>query len=130
MPDAQAQITLCREIQRFVTQIRACSGNTAVLAASGAIEALCAAYLEPDQHPGFQHALTPYEGRIFSLLLARRGQAISRNAFLDVCSPGGDKYSAPEVISVHIRRIRAKLMPTEFANKIETVHGIGYRMAL
>lgn len=122
--------TLCQEIRRFVAQIQSCSSNPAVLRASDQIETLCAAYLEPDQQPGLKYKLGPSEGRIFELLLKRRGQAVSRESLMAVCRHIENVYADPQIVSVHISRVRRTLAKTEYAGKIETVHGIGYKLAI
>lgn len=122
--------TLCQEIQRFVAQIRNTSSNPAVLRASDEIEILCSAYIEPDQQPGLKYNLGPSEGRIFELLLKRRGQAVSRESLMAVCRHRESICAGLEVVSVHVSHLRGKLSDTEHAGKIQTVHGIGYKFAL
>ena len=75
---------------------------------------------------GEQIALTPLECGMLGLLLAQRGETISRSRFLDDVW-GYDRHPTTRTIDMHVARLRTKLHPTEGATWIKTVHGVGYR---
>ena len=70
--------------------------------------------------------LTYKEYELLCLLLRRRGQVLTRESVLDRVW-GADYYGGNRTVDVHIRRLRMK-MP-EIADRITTVHGVGYRFA-
>jgi DNA-binding response OmpR family regulator len=69
--------------------------------------------------------LTPREVALLKLLHERRGQALSRDVFLDACW-GLDYMPESRTLDQHIAKLRKKIeqQPEEF---IETVRGVGYR---
>ena len=69
--------------------------------------------------------LTPREVALLKLLHERRGQALSRDVFLDACW-GLDYMPESRTLDQHIAKLRKKIEqePEEF---IETVRGVGYR---
>ncbi len=69
--------------------------------------------------------LTPREVALLKLLNERRGQALSRDVFLDACW-GLDYMPESRTLDQHIAKLRKKIEqePEEF---IETVRGVGYR---
>jgi two-component system, OmpR family, response regulator len=67
-------------------------------------------------------ALTATEASILELLLRRSPAVVTR---ADIARHAWDHDPAPNVISVHVARVRAKLGP---AARVETVRGIGYRL--
>lgn len=69
-------------------------------------------------------ALTYKEYELLCLFLRRRGQLLSRAEILDLIW-GPDYYGGSRTVDIHVRRLRMKL--PEIADKIVTVHGLGYR---
>jgi len=71
-------------------------------------------------------SLTPVEFEILALLARRKGSAVSRDAIVDaVLDPGHD--GSRRTLDVHVSRLRSKL--GDAATQLETVWGIGYRLA-
>lgn len=68
--------------------------------------------------------LTALEFRLVATLMEKRGQVLDRETLLrDVW--GYRNMSNSRTVDTHVRRLRAKLRPHE--NRLETVHGEGYR---
>jgi two-component system phosphate regulon response regulator PhoB len=68
--------------------------------------------------------LTSIEFRLFAMLIEKRGQILAREDLLrDVW--GYRNLAQSRTVDTHMRRLRAKLEP--HADRIETVHGEGYR---
>lgn len=65
------------------------------------------------------------EFRILSLLASHRGRVLSRSRMLDSVQ-SGDRLATERTIDVQIANIRRKL--GRWAEHIETVRGVGYRM--
>lgn len=119
-----------QEIRGLLNQIRALTNNPAVDRASDQIEVLCRAYMEPDQLPIAPGShMEPNQARIFHLLSSRRGAAVSKDAILDVMAHRTQDGPTGNCISVYICELRKRLLGTEYEGKIQTVHGIGYRLA-
>ena len=70
--------------------------------------------------------LTVKEFATLRLLAESNGEAVSRERFLDVVW-GYAAFPTTRTVDTHIASLRAKLGPAGRA--IETVHGVGYRMA-
>jgi len=70
--------------------------------------------------------LTHSEFRLLDVLIRQPGRVFSRSELIDAAL-GSDSMVLERTIDVHIRSLRAKLGP--FANRIETVRGVGYRFA-
>ncbi len=71
-------------------------------------------------------ALTPVEFEILALLARRKGSAVTRDALVAAAlDPAQD--SSRRTLDVHISRLRTKLGSD--AAQLETVWGIGYRLA-
>lgn len=73
--------------------------------------------------------LTPTEFNLLYILMRNAGRVFNREQLLDLLAEDG--YTGEEkTINVHIRNLRAKIEP-DAANPIyvETVFGVGYRMA-
>ena len=92
----------------------------------GSIEVELAAYR---LHGVQDVALSPKEAGILEILQRRRGQVVTRDQILDgVWGPGF--YIGPRSIDTHILNLRKKLVRAGAADQLlETVHGVGYRMA-
>lgn len=119
------------EVRRLLDQIRVLSNNPVILRSSDEIEAICAAYMEPDQsRVGAALGLRASEGAIFELLHKRMGQTVSRFAMLSVMTHQPDSDPNEGIISVMICRLRKKLAGTMYEGKIKPVWGIGYKMEL
>lgn len=73
-------------------------------------------------------ALTAIEFEILRTLIARPGQVFSRSRILDAAY-GGAIHVADRTIDSHVRNIRAKLAAAGCASVIDTVHGVGFRIA-
>jgi len=105
----------------------------AVLRRSGGDEALEAAglRLDPRRHSVTDGArevpLTPTEFRLLAGLLARPGEAVRRRDVIRAGWPHG-AYVRENTLDAYVARLRRKLKELEHAPKIETVHGVGYRI--
>jgi len=123
-----------REVESLIEAIRSRLKNDPVVTrATDRIELLCRAYMEPDVGFGPSFAgptpnFTGSETKMFMLLLARRGQVVSKDALMDVIlsrdCPSPDCYS----VQVRIHTLRKKLIGTEYGGTVENVRGLGYRM--
>ena len=69
-------------------------------------------------------ALTPREFELLKALLAAGGRALSRRELLDAM---GEVYVDERTVDVHVKNLRKKLGPC--AGRVETVRGVGYRVA-
>ena len=73
-------------------------------------------------------ALSKTEARLLQLLVAHKGQTLTRARLLSLIWPDGTEYVDENALSVAVRRLRAKLERDPSAPQfIKTVHGIGYR---
>jgi two-component system, OmpR family, response regulator ResD len=78
---------------------------------------------------GEEVALTHREFELLLFLARHPGQAFTRNQLMDHVW-GYSFYTDTSTVTVHIRRLRAKLEQTpECPRWIETVWGVGYRFA-
>ena len=78
---------------------------------------------------GEECALTVREYELLLFLARHPGQAFSRHALMDRVW-GYSFYTDTSTVTVHIRRLRAKVEPDPAQPRhIETVWGIGYRFA-
>ncbi len=68
--------------------------------------------------------LTLKEYQLLCFFAANRRRALPRHEILDSVW-GGDYYGGERTVDVHVRRLRAKL--PQIADRLITVHGIGYR---
>ncbi|MGB0740761.1 MAG: winged helix-turn-helix domain-containing protein, partial [Planctomycetaceae bacterium] len=75
---------------------------------------------------GVEHELTPTEFRMLWTLMAQPGRPFSRSELMETAR-GDDANALERTIDVHIRSLRRKLGSK--ANLIETVRGVGYRIA-
>jgi len=75
---------------------------------------------------GVEHELTPTEFRMLWTLMAQPGRPFSRSELMETAR-GDDANALERTIDVHIRALRRKLGSK--ANVIETVRGVGYRIA-
>jgi DNA-binding response OmpR family regulator len=81
------------------------------------------------QVDGAEIALTQREFELLLFLARHPGQAFTRNQLMDHVW-GYSFYTDTSTVTVHIRRLRAKLEETpERPRWIETVWGVGYRFA-
>ncbi len=72
--------------------------------------------------------LTPKEFDLLALLMAHRGEPISRERLLEKVW-GYEYMGGTRTLDVHIRRLRQKIGDDPFNPRyIETVHGVGYRI--
>jgi DNA-binding response OmpR family regulator len=73
--------------------------------------------------------LTPSEFDLLAALMTRPGRVYSRLDLLDVIQ--GVRYEGYErTIDTHIKNLRAKIEPEPRSPRyIETVYGVGYRLA-
>lgn len=73
--------------------------------------------------------LTPSEFEILTILIAAPGRVFSRLDLLDRMS--GDAYEGYErTVDVHVRNLRTKIEPDpKNPRYVETVYGVGYRLA-
>ncbi|HEX6492836.1 MAG TPA: response regulator transcription factor [Candidatus Dormibacteraeota bacterium] len=78
---------------------------------------------------GEEVRLTSIEFDLLSMLLSRRGDTVTRGELHDAVWAGGLDLDS-RAIDVHVHRLRRKLgCRRARAQYIETVHGIGYRLA-
>ncbi len=70
--------------------------------------------------------LTYKEFALLQCFLGNPGIALQRSQILDSVW-GTDYYGGDRTVDIHVRRLRAKLPP--LAQRIETVHGVGYRFS-
>ncbi len=88
--------------------------------------------LDPGEHRCWvgpaEVVLTVTEFRILRVLIARPGWAFSRAALLGQAYDGGHHVSE-RTLDSHVRRIRSKLREAGAGDVIETIHGLGYRLA-
>lgn len=78
------------------------------------------------RHLGKELELTPTEFRLLWTIMSQPGRPFSRNELMET-SRGEDANSLERTIDVHVRALRKKLGETN--EIIETVRGVGYRMA-
>jgi len=71
-------------------------------------------------------SLTPVELEILTALARRKGAAVTREALVDAALDS-EQESSRRTLDVHISRLRTKL--GDDASQLETVWGIGYRLA-
>ena len=78
---------------------------------------------------GEEVALTQREFELLVFLARHPGQAFTRNQLMDHVWQYSF-YTDTSTVTVHIRRLRAKIEPDPDAPRwIETVWGVGYRFA-
>ncbi len=75
---------------------------------------------------GEEIPLTQLEFDLLAFLAARPGQAFSRDQLMEKVW-GSENFEDTGTVTVHVRRLRAKLGEGEGTDLIETVWGIGYR---
>ena len=75
-------------------------------------------------------ALTAMEYRLLLTLAARPGQIFGRSRLLESIWDVDEAYVNDNTLSVYIKRLREKLAALRPAVEIETVRGIGYRLAV
>jgi two-component system, OmpR family, response regulator AdeR len=71
--------------------------------------------------------LTPTEFRLLHHLAATPGRAIARMELYEVAMPESDAYE--RAIDIHLTNIRRKLREAGLDEMVETVRGVGYRLA-
>jgi two-component system OmpR family response regulator len=71
--------------------------------------------------------LTGTEFRILKALMSYPGKVYSRDELMDRAYPDGAVVS-DRTIDSHVKRVRKKFEAVGW-NPIETVHGVGYRLA-
>ncbi len=74
---------------------------------------------------GEKRQLTATEHRLLKELVQARGRVLSRDRLLDTVW-NTDFEGASRTVDTHMRRLRAKL--DAYADCIETVRGVGYRL--
>ncbi len=72
--------------------------------------------------------LTPTEFRVLAAITSRPGEVVRRRAVVAAGWPDG-AYVAENTVDSHLRRIRTKLESIDSPTSIETVRGVGYRLA-
>jgi DNA-binding response OmpR family regulator len=72
-------------------------------------------------------ALTPTEFRLLAALAAGSGDAVRRRTLIAAAWPAG-AIVHDNTLDVYIARLRRKLSTLEGAQRIETVHGVGYAL--
>ena len=85
--------------------------------------------IDLDRHQVFSegHAidLTATEFKILSLFAHSPGRAFTRSILMDAVW-GQEYYSIERTMDTHVSRLRRKLR--QFGERIETVHGVDYRL--
>jgi two-component system OmpR family response regulator len=76
---------------------------------------------------GVEVALTLTEFRMLQTLLSAPGRAYSRDELVER-SYEGRHFVSDRTVDSHMRRIRAKLREGGLDDRIETVHGLGFRL--
>lgn len=71
--------------------------------------------------------LTPKEYDLLSLLVSSPARVYTREQLLDLVW-GMEYFGGTRTVDIHIQRVRKKLGP-DYADIIQTVHGIGYKAA-
>ena len=88
--------------------------------------------LDPVTHaartPAGSVLLTPTEFRILAAITSRPGEVVRRRAVIAAGWPDG-AYVAENTVDSYLRRVRSKLESIESPLSIETVRGVGYRLA-
>lgn len=72
--------------------------------------------------------LSPAEFNLLHFLMARPERVFSRVQLLDRVW-GEGKYVEDRTVDVHIRRLRAALEPAGYAELVQTVRGVGYKLS-
>ena len=72
--------------------------------------------------------LTPTEFRMLAAITSRPGQVVRRRTVVAAAWPDGSVV-AENTVDSFIRRIRTKLDSIDSPTGIETVRGVGYRVA-
>jgi two-component system phosphate regulon response regulator PhoB len=72
--------------------------------------------------------LSPAEFNLLHFLMARPERVFSRAQLLDRVW-GEGKYVEDRTVDVHIRRLRAALEPAGYADLVQTVRGVGYKLS-
>ena len=111
----------------LIARIRAVLRRGALVAAGVDFDGLV---LDEEGHAatldGQELKLPPGEFRILSLLAAHRGRVLARSRILDAVQ-NGDRFTTERTIDVQIANLRRKL--GRWAEHIETIRGVGYRVA-
>ena len=95
--------------------------------------ALCAGDLSLDYHnrrcarAGYEISLSRREFDILGTLLARRGEAISKEELMDRIW-GPDFNGDPNILEVYVSYLRKKIDTPFSRRSLETVRGFGYRL--
>lgn len=88
--------------------------------------------LNPEQHTvswnGQALNLTATEFAMLAMFLKHPTRVFSRDSIMDKAYDG-TVYVSDRTIDSHIRHIRQKLAEVGCENVIETVHGVGYKLA-
>lgn len=80
------------------------------------------------ERAGVVVTLTPREYGLLELLMHRRGEVLSKGRILDaVWDPAFD--GDPNIVEVYIRYLRRKIDVPSGRHAIQTVRGVGYRLA-
>ena len=97
----------------------------------GALEA-AGLRLDPVNHAAAdalgEVALTPTEFRLLARLMSRPGEAVRRRDLIRAAWPHG-AIVRENTLDTYVARLRRKLRALERAPEIETVHGVGYKIA-
>lgn len=100
---------------------------------AGAAERLRIGALEIDRYRVEAHvggrdlALTPTEFRLLAHLAETPGRAVERAELVETVLPEGEAYD--RAVDVHVANLRRKLRDAGAADAIQTVRGVGYRLA-
>lgn len=114
-------------IEGLLDKILSISQDKAVIEAVDKIADICGAYMDACKPPacGAEFGLTPAEGRVWQVLLRRRGITCSKQSLL-VAARVRDGVKE-KLVDIHVMRIKRKLPEGKF--KIRTVRGEGYVLA-
>lgn len=85
------------------------------------------AYRVEALYDGVALDLTPTEFRLLRHLAVTPGRAVSRDELYDVALPEGDALE--RAVDIHVTNLRRKLREAGSGEVIETVRGVGYRLA-
>ncbi len=88
--------------------------------------------VDPAAHRAWAHdvalELTVTEFRMLAALVKHPGRAFTRSALVDLAYEGHHHVS-DRTIDSHIRNLRAKLRAAGEDGRIQTVHGLGFRLS-
>lgn len=118
--------------RELVSRVRALLRRSQPTTASSAHFESGALRVDPAAHRAWAHAteleLTVTEFRMLAALVKHPGRAFTRSALVDLAYDG-QHHVSDRTIDSHIRNLRAKLRAAGEDGRIQTVHGLGFRLS-